>query len=224
MGTGVCSYSGLMFDASECVEFVACLVREAKETLVSVDGIGSDLAPSVFAFGADGSCLGWAQMVSGSVDVDDQFERLAGVSALMRSGWHACGVLFCVEGFMRVGDGDGSDVSLVELFAAGDRGVEECLSLVFGDEFGGVSVCSLPYRQELGRRVLWLDDVRRDEDEDAGGSFVFLLGKLFESVVQVPWPAGVSEREAMGVIAERLVELGFSPVCAFEDGSFGWDF
>jgi hypothetical protein len=211
-----------MFDPWDCVGFVADLVSEAKETLVSVDGIGSDLAPAVFAFGADGVCLGWAQMESGSMDLDDQFERLAGVSALLRSGWHCFGVLFCVEGFVHLGGGAGGDVSLVELFAAGDRDVEECLSLVYGDEFGEVLVCSLPYRQELGRRVVWTGGGRENVENDSGGSFVFLLERLFEFVDPVPWPDGVSGLEAMGLIGERLVELGFSPVFGV-DGD-GWVF
>jgi hypothetical protein len=42
------------------IEFCKDMIREAKESLVSEEGIGSDVAPCVIAFDQNSECLGWA--------------------------------------------------------------------------------------------------------------------------------------------------------------------
>jgi hypothetical protein len=191
-----------------CVEFASESVCDWKGRLVSSEGIGTDVFPSVFAFDGDGVCLGWACLVEPG-GVDDVVRCLGLAGALFRSGWHAEWLVFCAEGFVFDGDGEPSGGDLVGLFAAGDLRVSECLSFVGGGVNGFWGSLTVPYVQELGRRVRWLDGVRHDVDGGAAGSFFDVLGLVFDSVAVVPFPRGVSRRVCLEEIGVQVAELGF---------------
>ena len=215
-------------NAKQGVEFCADLICEAKETLVSEEGIGSDVAPCVIAFDENAQCLGWAQMVEEAADRLDQYQRLAVVAGMMRAGWHAHGVAFVVEGYLLVGDSPEDDsTSLAKSFASGNENVFECISIVYGDATGAIRAVSLPYKQELGRKVTWLKEFVQVVEDGAGGSFIEVMRHLFDVVQMIPWPPGASPSRYMKAMATQMRDHGFLLVSevpvSIEDFNFDSD-
>jgi hypothetical protein len=209
--------------AKQSVDFCKELICEAKETLVSEDGIGSDIAPCIIAFDQNEQCLGWAQMAESATDQLDQYQRLTMVAGMMRAGWHAHGIALVVEGYMVTGDLEDDDKSLASLFASGDKSVDECISIIYGDASGSMLARSLPYRQELGRKVNWLTETTRDVGNEGGGSFIEVLQHLFKVVEMTPWPENESPSSCMTEIAAHMGEQGFMLVCGIPGTVTDWD-
>jgi hypothetical protein len=211
-------------DNNPSIDFCLELACSAKEVLVEEEGIGSDVAPCVFAFDEYGQCLGWAQMNESALNSEDQYHRLAAVAAMMRSGWHAHGLALLTEGYLMVYEEDSDeDASLAQLFASGDKNVLECLSVVYGDANGSVAACTLPYRQELGRKIKWLYGQTKRVEDDADGSFVMLLDQLFEHVHCTPWPDDASPSLYMMAIAAKMTDVGFTMVCGIPGTETAWN-
>jgi hypothetical protein len=204
------------------IEFCKDMIREAKEFLVSEEGIGSDVAPCVIAFDQNSECLGWAQMIESASDRLDQYQRLALVAGMMRSGWHADGVALVVEGYMMIGDSEGEE-SLAKLFAAGDQNVHECISIVYGNSSGEMRATSIPYKQELGRKITWLTESVQVVDEGASGSFIEVIRYLFDVVEMIPWPTEGSPSRYMTAVASQMGEHGFMLVCGIPGTTTDWD-
>lgn len=197
-------------NAKQNIEFCADLVCQAKETLVSEEGIGSDVAPCVIAFDEEGQCIGWAQMVESATDRLDQYQKLALVAGMMRAGWHAHAVAFVIEGYLLIGtSSEDENTALAELFAAGNENVHECISIVYGDASGLIKALSIPYKQELGRKVTWLRDSVQAVDDAADGTFCDVIRELFDVVEMIPWPDGGSAMECMTALAAQMSGFGF---------------
>lgn len=207
------------------LDFCLELSCSAKEVLVEEEGIGSDVAPCVFAFDEYGQCLGWAQMNESALNSEDQYHRLAAVAGMMRSGWHAYGIALLTEGYLMIHNDDDvdEDISLAQLFASGDQNVLECLSVVYGDLDGHTAACTLPYRQELGRKIKWLYGQTRRVDQGADGSFVTLLDQLFDYVDCTPWPRDAPPSIYMMAIAAKMSDAGFTMVCGVPGTETAWN-
>ena len=172
----------------DVVDGLCADLRLWKECLVREEGIGSDCAPSVYAFDGSGGLLGFAVLVVPPVDRGDQFRRLVEVVGLMREGWGAVGLAVALEGFLTVDEGavfDPDGLSLAERFALGDGDVFETFSVVFREVGGFSRVHSMPYRQLVGRRVEWLSGLARDVSEGVAGGFPRVLERVFDVVVPV---------------------------------------
>lgn len=204
------------------IGFCRELIQEAKESLVSEEGIGSDIAPCVIGFDRNSECLGWAQMIESATNRLDQYQRLALVAGMMRSGWHADGVALIVEGYMIIGDSEGEE-SLARLFASGDQNVHECISIVYGNSSGEVRAISIPYKQEIGRKITWLTESVQIIDKDASGSFIEVIRYLFESIEMIPWPTVGSPARYMAAVASQMSEHGFMLVCGIPGTTTDWD-
>lgn len=196
--------------AKQSVEFCADLVCHAKETLVSEEGIGSDVAPCVIAFNEYDQCIGWAQMTESANDRLDQYQRLALVAGMMRAGWHAHAVVFAIEGYLLIGNSeDDESTGLARLFAAGHKNVHECISLVYGDASGSIRAVSIPYRQELGRKVTWMKSSIQTTDDAVDGVFVDVIRNLFDMVEMIPWPSDEDIMACTATMASYMGSHGF---------------
>lgn len=196
--------------AKQSVEFCADLICQAKETLVSEEGIGSDIAPCVIAFNEYDQCIGWAQMTESANDRLDQYQRLALVAGMMRAGWHAHAVVFAIEGYLLIGNSeDDEGTGLAKLFAAGRENVHECISLVYGDAFGSIRSMSIPYKQELGRKVTWMKNSVQVIDNAVEGVFVDVIQDLFDVVEMIPWPSNEHIKACTMTMASYMSGHGF---------------
>lgn len=212
-------------NAKQSVEFCSDLIRQAKETLVSEEGIGSDVAPCVIAFDQDDQCIGWAQMTESVSDRLDQYQRLALVAGMMRAGWHANAIVFAIEGYLLIGNSEtDEEVSLAKQFADGNKNVHECISIVYGNDSGSIMAMSIPYKQEIGRKVTWLDGSTQVTDNAIEGIFVEVIRDLFDVVEMIPWPPDGDMTSCMKVMASYMSSHGFMLVWGNPGGdSSDWE-
>lgn len=196
------------------MEFVAGIVEEMKgwkEWLVKDSGIGSDLAPSIFAIDRSGDVLGYLIMHTPAGSREDQYDRLLMAATILRTGWHAYALAICLEGYLttRDEDFDADGPSLAERFAFGDQTVHETISVIYRNEDGECEVVSTPYRQTVGRRVEWLDDDARTVNEEIAGTYPWALRQIFERAELRPWVEAVPPEVSMMAVAAQLSDMGF---------------
>jgi hypothetical protein len=177
----------------------------AKEEVVSEDGIGAELVPTLIAWGADGALLGTASL-------DDRLDSLpqhqtvllAGVR-VMREGWGASVVALLAEAYTSTRSTDDGR-SLAERFVS-DPSVQECLTLVLVNELGEAALSVLPFKVGLGRTVEWGEEQRRlFEAPDMPNASL-----LYTALVMTPAAPSKVERTPMMAL-ETLGLLGFGTV------------
>lgn len=196
-------------------------IKEWKESVVKERGIGSDCAPSVFAFDERGEILGLGVLWESAEDRQDQFRRCVMALSLMREGWHAFGLAIVLEGYMQLSEDDGGGVSMAARFGAGDPNVVETISVMYGDVSGACVVRSMPYEQTVGRRVVWRADLERVVSDEAAGAYPFALRKVLSEGVERRWPEAVPVEMSMWSIASQLSDLGFAVAAPWLDDRWG---
>lgn len=205
----------------DMLTWCASVMRACKEELVKEGGIGSDCAPTVFAFDDQGHALGWAQMDAGCATQEEQYRRLAVVAGMMRSGWHAGATVICVEGYVWLDLESSPEVPLSVLFAAGDPRSVEALALSYADENGVVMEIALPYTQLFGRKVDW--ELQRRRDDDALGMLSEVGRNVFTYIAPLEWPQTHRPAVYMAEIAERMADQGFLLVCGIPGQETAWN-
>jgi hypothetical protein len=207
--------------ASDHLEWCASVMRACKEELVQECGIGSECAPTVFAFDRKGAALGWAQMDVGCDSSEEQYRKLAIVAGMMRSGWHAGATVVVVEGYAWLDADSGSEVPLAAAFASGDLRAVEALALAYADENGDVIEIALPYNQKLGRIVEW--ELPRRRDDDYLGTLSDVGRNVFHYIEPLEWPTDYAPAVYMAEIAERMADHGFLLVCGVPGQETAWN-
>lgn len=160
-----------MSDLKSAIAFAAELGRSAKTALVSADGIGAELAPTLIGLRDDEAI--------GRVVFHNQESFLAelGLSGtLMRTGWATDALILVTESYGVLDDEEDNEhtsaYDLSRRFALGDQAVVECL-IVLGmgadDECGFMM---LPYKVGLGRVVRFDTAHRYDFVEDTDSARV----------------------------------------------------
>ena len=134
-----------------CVE--SCKI--AKNQAVKEFGIGEDLPFTIF--GWNGAYLICVAQLSYEFMLDDPKERVgktAFCATLLRRGWACDSFTFMAEGYASSDIERTKGRSLNEVFVEPDSPVDECLTFTHVDSEGPHLVI-VPYRQEVGRRVVW---------------------------------------------------------------------
>lgn len=197
------------------------VMRACKEELVAEHGIGTECAPTVFAFDQMGKPLGWAQMDEGADSHEDQYRRLSIVAGMMRSGWHAGATVVAVEGYAWLDLKSDPENSLAAAFASGDPRSMEALALSYADENGQVVEIALPYTQMFGRKIDW--ELPRRRDDDSLGTLSDVGRNVFTYVRPLEWPDDYRPAVYMAEIAERMADHGFILVCGVPGHDTAWD-
>ena len=195
-------------------------MRACKEELVSECGIGTECAPTVFAFDRQGAALGWAQMDEGCDSPEEQYRKLAIVAGMMRSGWHAGATVIAVEGYAWLEFDSVPETSLPVAFASGDPRAMEAIALAYADENGAAVELALPYTQQFGRVVDW--DLPRRRDEDTLGTLTDIGRNVFSLITPLPFPDDLPAARYMEGIAERMADHGFFLVCGIPGEETAW--
>jgi len=134
-----------------CVE--SC--RIAKNAAVKEFGIGEDLPFTIF--GWNGAYLICIAQLSHEYMLEEPRQRVAKTAfcaTLLRRGWAIDSFTFMAEGFASSDPERTRGKSLNAVFAEKDSPVDECLTFTHIDSEGPHLVI-VPYRQEIGRRVVW---------------------------------------------------------------------
>lgn len=160
-----------MSDLKSAIAFAAELGRNAKTALVSADGIGAELAPTLIGLRDDEAI--------GRIVFHHQESFLAELGlcgTLMRTGWGIDALVLMTESYGILDDEEESeDLNTHDLsrrFAAGDQAVVECLTLLGLGEGDDCGFMMLPYRVGLGRVVRFDTAHRYDFVEDGDSARV----------------------------------------------------
>lgn len=137
---------------------------EAKQALVTEEGIGSELIPSVFGFDAWGHPIGYAALVDSPGG--NSVRPLLDAALVMRRAWGCHIVAFLVEGYTAPRSDDPR--SLAVRYPT-DPDVRECLTVHAASATGATCHIVQPYTLSVPRLVLWHDrqEDLRDEPADA---------------------------------------------------------
>lgn len=193
------------------VEYVAGLGRIAKEVRCQIDGIGVDLAPTLFG-AHEIQLIGTATIHQDPHDVGRQYQQFSEAAALMRTGWSVTGLALLCEAFVGVGAAAGGD-HLASEFANGNPDVHECLLIVGADDTTDAIVCALPYRYEVGRKVVWGEPLSEAAVPTTAGPYLLMLARMFEAR---PVPMPQDTEAAINAIADVIAAVGFV-VQTFDD-------
>lgn len=149
-----------MFIVKDCLEMMA----EAKSTLVHLDGIGSELLPSIVAWDGTTS-IGYAMTTNPYMKTEHLNKAMGEVAGLMLEGWGATGLALVTEGYAREAmEEDESDcTNLAERFPH-DRSVREALWVAYVGMDGDTCTGVMCFTQEVGRVVTYDDPMISDED------------------------------------------------------------
>lgn len=180
----------------------------AKELLVSEEGIGSDLIPSVFGFDAWGQPIGYAALIERPTG-NSSVEPLVQAALVMRRAWGCHIVALLVEGYTAPQSDDPR--SLLERFPT-DPDVRECLTVHAASASGSACNAVQPYTVTVGRKVVWLDR-ETDERERPDDPLSKALSQVLASAPHEPWVWTFEDG------FDALSELGF--VAVGDDQ--GWD-
>lgn len=194
-----------MSGAAQAAESTLDMGMEGKQILVTEEGIGSELLPSIFAFDA------WGQPLGYGIHVDTAgtgtFEALMNATAVMRRAWGCETVVYLVEGYTAPG-GSSDQRTLQERFPT-DKDVHECLTAQSVCSDGSVAHAVQPYTLGAGRIVHWLGrEVVLKQDGDPATVFVDVALDVLTSTSYDP--DGMTYED--GFVA--LSELGFVAVVA----------
>jgi hypothetical protein len=128
--------------------------QSAKNEIVAEFGIGEELAMNVLGWRGDRLvCV--AQMdTSWPSSEDERMRRTGDAYMIMRRGWLCDSFTVMAEGFMSGDKSETHKLDLVEEYAGGNRGVNECLTINYVDS-SHIELCAVPFRVALGKKVEW---------------------------------------------------------------------
>lgn len=154
-------------------------LKEYKQTLVDEEGIGEDLTFNLFGWRDDRMVI-VAQLAPALMeDKKTRLKRLVAAATVFRTGFGCDALSFGAEGFCVVGDGESIEgVPLSEQFAT-NKDVRECITVLqVGKE---VDMAAVPYRYDVGRKVVFGNPARNPEPEKFG-----VITESFMDIVRMP--------------------------------------
>lgn len=175
------SSSEATFIAKDCLQ----MMSEAKATLVHLDGIGTELLPSIVAW--DGSTpIGYAMVMNPYLTTEHLRTLLSKVAVMMIDGWQATGLSIVTEGYMEVSmdAGDPVPYGLEERFPY-DYSVGEAMWVAYVGDDGDTSTGVMGFMQDVGRVVRFSDPIISDEESDMftiSGTLPNVLWSAFSKV------------------------------------------
>lgn len=194
-----------MSSAAQAADSTLEMGMEGKQVLITEEGVGSDLLPSIFAFDAWGQPLGYGI----HVDAGDTgtFEALMNATAVMRRAWGCETVVYMVEGY--TAPSGSSDQRSLQLRFPTDKDVYECLTAQAVCSDGSVAYAVQPYTVGVGRIVHWKERaVRLSDPDDMTNVFMDIAMDVLSETAYDPENMTYED----GFVA--LSELGFVAVVA----------
>lgn len=154
-------------------------LKEYKRTVVEEFGIGEDLTFNLFGWRGDGMAIVGQLSPSHMADKVGRLRRLISAAIIFRTGFACDALTFGAEGFCVVGDGEAVDgIPLNEQYPT-NPDVMECITVLqVGSE---VDMAAVPYRYELGRKVVF-GNVARNPDPDKFG----IVTTSLRDIIQLP--------------------------------------
>lgn len=201
------------------------LMAEAKQTLVSADGIGSELLPAIIAWSGD-QIIGYAILQNPFATGKMIHTSLTIASRLMRVGWHADALAITMEGYVQEAspftqDYDGP--SLASQFAM-DTSIREALWVAYADVDGHRCMGVACFHQDVGRVVRFDDPTfsRNDQLEDfkESGTIPFIVTDALSSMEPMEVPKSLSIELCRKRMAVEIHQLGFSVYLDHDDESW----
>ena len=195
-----------MSSAAQAAEATLDMGKDGKQVLLTEEGIGSELLPSIFAFDAWGQPLGYG--IHADPGGTGTFEALMNATAVMRKAWGCETVVYLVEGYTAPSGSD--DQRSLQLRFPTDKDVHECLTAQAVCADGSVAHAVQPYTLGSGRRVNWLgrEMILRDDDDESPTLFVDVAMDVLTSTLYDPEVMTYED----GFVA--LSELGFIAIVA----------
>lgn len=170
-------------------------LKEYKQTLVDEEGIGEDLTFNLFGWRADKMVV-VAQLAPALMeDKITRLRRIIAAATVFRTGFACDSLSFGAEGFCVVGDGEAVDgIPLRDQFAT-NPDVLECITVLqVGKD---VDMTAVPYRYDVGRKVVFGNPARNPEPEKFG-----VIAGSFMDIVKMPV---TSENIGQPYFIEQLV-------------------
>jgi hypothetical protein len=191
------------------------MMAEAKSTLVRIDGIGTELLPTIVAYEGT-AAIGYAMLHSPPTSPLAFMRSIGTVAGLMVAGWHATGLAIVLESYAETSEPFSpppEGTSLAERFAT-DTTVEEALWVAFADRLGGKSMGVTTYHQTIGRIVTYdepiLSTPEQNTDFEVEGSIPHLLCYHLSNTQSKPAPTDATLDECRSAIAARIHQLGYA--------------
>lgn len=206
---------------SECLGMMA----EAKSTLVSIDGIGSELLPALVAW-VDDKVIGYAILQNPFMTGKMIHTALTLAAGMMVSGWHADALAVTMEGYVEEAspfDGANEDgPSLASRFPT-DPSIQEALWVAYASRSGDACMGVSCFTQGVGRVVRFEDPTfsRPDQLDDfnQAGSIPGIVKNALMEIKPTPFPKGTPAELCRKRMAIEIHQLGFS---VYLDGNEPW--
>lgn len=200
------------------------MMAQAKSTLVSLDGIGSELLPALVAW-HEGEAIGYAIAQNPHLPQRQLHQSLAFAAALMVTGWQADGIALVMEGYAKPAHlfTEAYDREGLAAQYPTNPDVFEALWVAYADIDGGTCMGVMCFHQHVGRIVTYEDpEFSRDDQLD-----VFLEDDTLPNIVYtavnhlkpLPPPPRLSIQQCRERMAVEIHQLGFS---VYLEGSEPW--
>lgn len=201
------------------------MMAEAKSTLVSIDGIGTELLPALVAW-VDEKIVGYAILQNPFMTGKMVHTALTLAAGMMVSGWHADALAITMEGYVEEAspfDNANEDgPSLASRFPT-DPSIQEALWVAYASRSGDACMGVACFTQDVGRRVRFDDPTfsRSDQldDFDEVGSIPWIIKNAETEVKPTPFPEGMSADTCRKRMAAEIHQLGFT---VHLDGNEPW--
>lgn len=205
---------------------LACLalIAEAKTALVAIDGIGTELLPSVLAYEGN-RIIGYAILHNLPSTPQHLYQTLSQAVGLMVTGWHATGLALAIEGYTENDahfEEGNNKPSLASRYPT-DSTINEALWCAYTDRLGNSAMGVITYTQTVGRTVIYdeptITDTNQLETFDETGTLPNLLRRALTHLGPHPHPPNSNEQTCRELIADTIHSLGYSVVI---EGSEYW--
>lgn len=192
------------------------LMAHAKSTLVHLDGIGTELQPTLTAW--EGTTpIGYAMLHNGPPTPLALARTLAVAAGLMVNGWHATGLALCLESYAENANPftppDEPSPPLATRYAT-DPTIHEALWVAYADRLGATSMGLTTYTQTVGRTVTYDKPILSTPDQhhefDLNGTFPHLLRTALATHPSRPAPQGATIDACRHSISARIHQLGYT--------------
>lgn len=191
------------------------LMAEAKSTLVRLDGIGTELLPTIVAYEGN-TPIGYAMLHTPPASPAALFRTIGHAAGLMVAGWHATALAICLESYAETAtpfDPPPEGTSLATRYAT-DPTIEEALWVATATRLGNTSMGITIYHQTVGRIVNYdtpiLSTPDQNEDFHTPGTIPNLLHEHLAHTESKPAPEGSTITECRAAIAARIHQLGYT--------------
>jgi hypothetical protein len=184
---------------------VSMASRLAKSEAVAQDGIGEDVAFSLMVWRDEG-LTAVCQLDADLSDetADERLRRTIEIAAICRRGFDATAFTFVTEGYCATDpDAVDSETPLATQFVT-NRDVSECLTITHV-ESGNTYLLALPYRYDVGRKVVWSAPLRYVA-HNSPTDFTVAMTEVLMMETEQPW---VDEETWRDLVAEDVARWGF---------------